>query len=92
MISKPIKSWCPCSLVTFLLYNTALRYLPVSQAAILATFEPVAAAVLGFVVLGQGVTPAMLVGMSFEVAALVVLQLPCRGGSKGVRRCSSPIL
>ena len=81
-----------CSLVTFLLYNTALRYLPVSQAAILATFEPVAAAVLGFVVLGQGVTPAMLVGMSFEVAALVVLQLPSRAGSKGVRRCSSPIL
>lgn len=81
-----------CSLVTFLLYNTALRYLPVTETAILATFEPVAAAVLGLVVLGQVVTPVMALGMSLEVVALVILQLPTRVKSKEACGCSSQML
>ena len=68
-----------CSLATYFLYNTALRMIPLGQAATLATFEPVAASVLGVALLGEELTAAMLAGIGLEVVALVLLQASPKG-------------
>ena len=64
-----------CSVVTFLLYNAALRRIPASRAAIFATFEPVAAALSGTVVLGNMPDVATLVGIVCEVSSLLLMRL-----------------
>lgn len=63
-----------CTLIAFMLYNTALRLIPVSQASILATFEPVAAAIFGALFLGEAFTPEVVAGIVCEVVSLVMLQ------------------
>jgi DME family drug/metabolite transporter len=63
-----------CSVVTYLLYNGALRKIPASQAALLATFEPVAAALLGAAFLGQRLDFATVAGIACEVVALILTQ------------------
>lgn len=65
-----------CSTVTYLLYSTALQYMPASSASILATFEPVAAALLGFLLLHEPLTAFSLAGIACELAALILLRLP----------------
>ena len=47
-----------------------------SKASILATFEPIAAALFGLVLFQETVTSAGWLGIVCEVAALVLLQLP----------------
>lgn len=64
-----------CSVATFFAYNLALRYIPASRASVFATFEPVAAAVLGAAVLGDALTPGMVAGIACEVGALVLMQV-----------------
>lgn len=64
-----------CSVATFFAYNTALRHIPASRAAVFATFEPVAAAVLGAAVLGDALNAGMVAGIVCEVAALVLMQV-----------------
>lgn len=63
-----------CSVATFFSYNLALRFIPASRAAVFATFEPVAAAILGAAVLGDAITIGMVAGIACEVGALVLMQ------------------
>lgn len=63
-----------CSLITYLLYNGALRRIPTSQVALLATFEPIAAALLGAAFLGQQLDIPAVLGIACEVFALVLTQ------------------
>lgn len=61
------------TLLPMALYTTALRALPSSVAAILATFEPVVAIALAAVVLGQLLTTPQLAGAAAIVGGVVVL-------------------
>lgn len=64
-----------CSVVTFLLYNAALRRVPASRAAVYTTFEPIAAALLGMTVLGDVPDAPTLIGIVCEVIALFLMRL-----------------
>lgn len=65
-----------CSVLPYGLYNTAVKTMAASKASILATFEPIAAALFGLVLFQEAVTSAGWLGIVCEVAALVLLQLP----------------
>lgn len=59
--------------LTGVLYVTGLRWVPATTAGLLAYMEPVSAAVLAAVILGQSLTPAVIVGGLAIVAAGVVV-------------------
>ena len=58
-----------------MLYLRGLLTVPASTAVTLAFMEPVTAATLGIVVLGEQVTPAMLAGMGLILGGLAILTL-----------------
>lgn len=83
------------------LVGTALAYvlwfrgagrLPLTQVSVLGALSPLTAAALGWVVLGQALTPTQLAGFALAVTAMVAAQLPGRPGGKGqpARRQSAP--
>ena len=78
-----------CTLMPLTLYNMALRRLPVSVASLLATFEPVAAAIMGTVLLSQPLTPLMVAGIAFEVVSLVGIRLQS-SSTRGERSACAP--
>lgn len=57
------------------LYNVGLRHLRATVAAIVATIEPVVAAVLAGVVLGERLSAAQIAGATLIIAAVILLQL-----------------
>jgi len=65
-------------------YVGALRHVPATTAGILAYMEPVSAAVLAALLLGERVTPAVVIGGAAIVAAgaMVVLRSPTRMGAR----------
>ena len=63
------------TLVPFLLFIFALKHLEASQAAIITTLEPVAAAVIAWIHLGERLTSLQVVGGVFVLIAIVVLQV-----------------
>ncbi|WP_277260022.1 DMT family transporter [Olegusella massiliensis] len=63
------------SVLAWMLFNAAIKRMPVTQASIIATNEPVAAAVLGAVFLGQALTVFTVAGIACEVAALVLMKM-----------------
>ena len=66
----------------FLLYTKGLQGIEAGKASILATVEPLVAAVVGVVCFHEAMTAAKLVGMVLIFAAVVVLNLPARKGSR----------
>jgi drug/metabolite transporter (DMT)-like permease len=62
------------TLLPFLLVLAALRVIPSALAGIAATFEPVFASALAFLLLGQGLTGAQLVGGALVVIGVVLAQ------------------
>ena len=69
--------------VTGIVYVGALKWVPATTAGILAYMEPVSAALLAAVILGETLTPAVIVGGAAIVAAGVVVasRTPAPGGS-----------
>lgn len=67
-----------CTVAPFLLYTGGLNGVPASQAAILATVEPLVGSLLGVVVFGDPFTVWTVLGMVLIFAAIAVLQLPQR--------------
>ena len=69
--------------VTGIVYVGALKWVPATTAGILAYMEPVSAALLAAVILGETLTPAVIVGGAAIVAAGVVVasRTPVPGGS-----------
>ena len=59
-------------------FFAGLRRVGPSEAAILSTFEPPVTVALAFLVLGEHLTPAQLLGGSLVLAAVILLQLPAR--------------
>ena len=63
------------TLLAFLLYGWGIRHVRAERASITATLEPVIAAVVAWVWLGQTLSPIQLAGGLLVVAAVVSLQL-----------------
>jgi DME family drug/metabolite transporter len=57
------------------LYNKGLRLIRATHASITATLQPIAAAVLAFLFLGEAMSPWQLVGVGLVVASIIVLQI-----------------
>jgi DME family drug/metabolite transporter len=69
--------------LTGVVYVGALRWVPATTAGILAYMEPVSAALLAAALLGQALTPAVVVGgVAIVIAGVAVaLRTPGAGGS-----------
>lgn len=67
-----------CTVVPFLLYTGGLDGVPASQAAVLATVEPLVGSLLGVVVFGDPFTIWTVLGMALILSSILVLQLPPR--------------
>nr|WP_305119680.1 MULTISPECIES: DMT family transporter [unclassified Ruminococcus] len=59
----------------YLLYTNGLRRIEAGKAAILATVEPVVAAIVGVVVFHEEITLSKLLGMLFIILAIVALNV-----------------
>jgi drug/metabolite transporter (DMT)-like permease len=70
--------------VTGVVYVAALKWVPATTAGILAYMEPVSAALLAAAILGEALTPAVLVGGAAIVAAGVVVALRTPQGAGSV--------
>lgn len=68
------------TLIPLGLYTAALNELPSSNAAIVASFEPVVAIALAALVLGEFLRPVQLIGAATIVAGVVVLASGSRTG------------
>jgi len=64
----------------FSLYFLGLQYLEPSRAIIASCLEPVFSIVLAAVALGEGLRPIQALGIAFVLSAIVIVQLPVRGG------------
>jgi drug/metabolite transporter, DME family len=66
------------TVLAYLLYGRGLRTVPAPAAVTLGLAEPVVAAILGLLVLGERLTPAAAAGVVLVGLALGVLALPAR--------------
>ena len=62
-----------CCIVPYALYTAGLATLEAGQASLLATIEPVVAAVLGVVLFRESLTPQKLLGIACVVGAVALL-------------------
>lgn len=69
------------TVIPFAAFLTALRYIPPTNATVTSTIEPVIAGVGAFVLFGEALTVAQLLGGVLVVAAIAVVQLPQRDPS-----------
>ena len=60
------------SAIQFSLFTWSLRWLLPSRAVIYLTLSPITAILLAGVMLGEAVTPALIVGLVFVIAGIVV--------------------
>lgn len=67
-----------CTVAPFLLYTGGLNGVPASQAAVLATVEPLVGSLLGIVVFGDPFTVWTVLGMALILGSILLLQLPPR--------------
>ncbi len=73
------------------LYVSAIKQVEASRAAIVATVEPVAAAVLAFVLLGELLSPSQLLGGFLVLAGSLLAQRPGRPAAPPPGRPVSPL-
>jgi drug/metabolite transporter, DME family len=69
--------------LAYVLFARGLRDVPAAEASTLTLAEPLTAAALGVLVLGEPVTPPSVVGVALLLAGLAVLALPARGRAPG---------
>lgn len=68
-----------CNILSYLCYNRALEKIEASSVSILASVEPAVAAVLGFLIFKEPVTPAGVIGIFCVLAAVLILNGPEKG-------------
>lgn len=66
------------AVVPYVIYTFALAYMDAGRASVLATSEPVAAMVFGYLLFSEVPTPLMLAGMVLTIGAIIILSLPER--------------
>lgn len=62
-----------CALFSYVLYTMSVKRIGAGTASILTTFEPVAAAVFGFVCFGEQLDGWAILGIVIEVTALILM-------------------
>jgi drug/metabolite transporter (DMT)-like permease len=67
-----------CAFLAIMFYCIGLKYISAGNAAIINTFEPVVACILGYVLIGDILTPPMIFGSLLIVAAVLLTNLPQR--------------
>lgn len=65
-----------CAVFPYILYTKGLQYVDAGQASILATIEPVVAAVVGVCLFAESLTMLKLVGILLVVGSIIALNLP----------------
>lgn len=76
-----VSAACVCNIFSYLLYNTALKYMEPGSVSVIASIEPAVAAVLGVCVLGERMDIFGVAGIACILAAIVVLNRRA-GGTK----------
>lgn len=66
------------AVVPYVIYTFALAYMDAGKASVLATSEPVAAMVFGYLLFSEVPTALMLTGMVLTIGAIIILSLPER--------------
>jgi DME family drug/metabolite transporter len=79
------------TLVPFLLFIFALKHLEASQVAIISTLEPVMAAVIAWIHLGEGLTSLQMIGGVFVLTAITILQVRNAERPQGTETTSQPV-
>ncbi len=64
-----------CSVIPYILYTNALKYIEASKVSILASVEPVVATVLGVMVFGENVSLTGIMGIACVLFAIGILNL-----------------
>lgn len=64
-----------CTIVPYLLYTLGLKNMETGRAAILATSEPLVAAVLGIFAYGESAGPVKIAGMALILASVILLNV-----------------
>ena len=64
---------CVCNIFSYLLYNTALKYMEPGSVSVIASVEPAVAAILGELMLGEHMGFFGVAGILCILAAIVVL-------------------
>lgn len=67
------------ALLAYGLFTWGLKQVEASRAIVVATLEPVSAAVLGYLVLGESLTPSQIAGAALVVLSALIVQ---RSGSR----------
>jgi drug/metabolite transporter (DMT)-like permease len=70
------------TLLPFMAMVAAVRHIPASRAAVVATLEPVLAALFAWAIHGEGLSPVQIVGGLLVVAAVVWIQLQRADGDE----------
>lgn len=65
-------AWVP-SLLAYLLYSHALKYVKASKGSILSVIEPLSAAIFSATLLGEGLEKLQIVGIALALAGVVLL-------------------
>jgi drug/metabolite transporter, DME family len=78
--------------LSYVLYIRGLLTVPAATAVTLALMEPLTAAMLGVVVLGERLTPLALVGVGLLLGGLAILTIPRRGLPKTAPQTAAPAL
>lgn len=73
------------TVLAYLLYTFGLSYVESSRASIVATVEPVVAALVGIVLFGDSLTPWQFLGILLVIAAVILIQEPVGKGRRGRR-------
>jgi drug/metabolite transporter (DMT)-like permease len=60
--------------VPFGLFISGLRFLPPTQASIVGTLEPVIAAVVAYLILGETLIPLQILGGALVLVGVVIVQ------------------
>jgi probable blue pigment (indigoidine) exporter len=64
------------ALITYTLWFTGIRRLPVTATALLGLLSPLVASILGAAIAGESLTPVQLLGFALALLAMVAGQLP----------------
>jgi len=67
---------------SFSLYFLGLQYLEPTRAIIVSCLEPVFSILLASLLLGEGIRPIQTLGIVLVLSAIVIVQLPAKGGGK----------
>ena len=81
-VPKPPSVWLSlwglallCTYLAYLAYSAGLRHLPATRASVIASLEPVVAALLAALLFGEQLSPLALGGAALVIGAALLLSL-----------------